>query len=126
MSSIDVNEVVVSGRLTQDPEAKTSSREGDDKVRCEFTLAVHGFNDRVDFLRFVAWDATAENLALYCRKGREVTVVGKMRREQWESADESGEPRKHDRTIVSVRQVRFGAAPAEEEAPATEEIIAPF
>jgi single-strand DNA-binding protein len=124
--SIDVNEVVVSGRLTKDPELQTSNRESDDKARCEFTLAVHGFNDKVDFLRFVAWDSTAENLVRFCRKGREVVVVGKLRREQWESADENGEPRKHDRTIVSARQVRFGAIPQEEEAPVEAEVEAPF
>ena len=114
MSELNLNRAVLTGRLTRDPELKISSVPSkddpdvmEDRASCEFTLAVNGYGEHVDFLRFKAWGNTAENIAQYCRKGRKLGIDGRVRRETWEDTDNEGMTKKHDRTLISVQQVEF-------------------
>jgi single-strand DNA-binding protein len=78
-----MNNVVLVGRLTKDPEL---TYVGDGKAKARFTIAVKGFNEEdTDFLTCVAWDKTAENTANFVRKGHRIAVQGNIKTRNWES-----------------------------------------
>lgn len=72
-----MNKVVLSGRLTRDPELKES---GESKVT-RFSLAVtrQFKRDEADFINCVAFGKNAENIAKYCTKGSPLAIVGNIR-----------------------------------------------
>ena len=53
---MDMNSIVVSGRLTKDPEL-TKLQSGTEKAN--FRVAVGGLNEKTDFFPVVAWGKTA-------------------------------------------------------------------
>lgn len=75
-----INRVILSGRLTKDPELrKTSSG----KSTCSFTVAVdrrykQGEESKADFPRCVAWGQTADYLCNYGSKGQMVELEGRL------------------------------------------------
>lgn len=117
---MSVNVVVVSGRLTRDPELKDL---GGNAV-CSFSLAVDEFSKgekRANFFDVVAWSKTAETCAKYLTKGREVTVVGRLRWSSWES-----DGAKRSKVEIVANQVQFSSAPAGDEKPKAETMDIPF
>jgi single-strand DNA-binding protein len=86
-----MNEVVLIGRLTRDPELKTTNT-GTSVVR--FTLAVDRrfTKDKADFIDITAWRKTAEFVDRYFRKGNRVAVHGSIQTHTW--TDDSGNNRK--------------------------------
>lgn len=85
---MSVNSVVLSGRLTRDPELKTVG--ADNRPVCKFGLAVDEFSKgekRANFFDVVAWGQTAETVARYLTKGREVAIQGSLRWRQWETPE---------------------------------------
>jgi len=83
------NRVVVVGRLTRDPELRTTST-GKDVV--EFSIAV---NKRIkpadgadaDFFRVKAWGQTAKYVADYIGRGRLVAVDGRLESRKYTDKD---------------------------------------
>jgi len=85
-----MNRVVLVGRLTRDPEMRTTSS-GISQTR--FTLAVNrrtanqdGTRD-ADFINCVAWRGTAETIAKYLTKGRELAVEGRIQTGSYDAQD---------------------------------------
>lgn len=84
-----MNNVTMIGRLTKDPELKTT---GSGKPLSVFTLAVprsylkDGLPD-ADFIRCVAWGNTAESLCQYMRQGSLVGVTGRIQTSNFENRD---------------------------------------
>ncbi len=74
------------GRLTADPELKTTS--GGVSV-CSFTLAVKRphVKDTTDFIYFVVWRQSAEYLCNYGHKGDTVEVEGALTCREWDDKD---------------------------------------
>ena len=72
-----MNQVLLIGRLTKDPELKYSQS---GKAFCRFSIAVtKEFNrNETDFFDCVAWNKTAEIVAEYMRKGRKLAVHGRL------------------------------------------------
>lgn len=73
-----VNNVVLSGRLTNDVELRMSQS---NKKVCSFTLAVDKYvngKQQADFINCVAWERNAEILSEYTSKGSKVNVVGRI------------------------------------------------
>ena len=76
-----MNKVVLIGRLTRDPELRTTSA---GKEVCTFTVAVNrrktGNNQQpeADFFRVSAWDGLAKSCGQFLAKGRKVAVVGSV------------------------------------------------
>lgn len=73
-----VNNVVLSGRLTNDVELRMSQS---NKKVCSFTLAVDKYvngKQQADFINCVAWERNAEILNEYTSKGSKVNVVGRI------------------------------------------------
>jgi len=75
-----MNKIIIKGRLTRDPEQKTS---GSGVEFCKFTVAVDRRQakdkDRVtDFFDCTAFGNTGAAIAKYMTKGREILVEGRM------------------------------------------------
>ena len=85
-----MNRVVLVGRLTKDPELRTTSN-GTSQTR--FTLAVNRRTSNqdgqreADFISCVAWRGTAEAIAKYLKKGRELAVEGRIQTGSYDAQD---------------------------------------
>ena len=85
-----MNRVVLVGRLTKDPELRTTAS-GISQSR--FTLAVNrrtaGADGQreADFINCVAWRGTAEAIAKYLTKGRELAVEGRIQTGSYDAQD---------------------------------------
>lgn len=84
-----VNRTILIGRLTRDPELRTTST-GKDVV--EFSIAV---NKRIkpaegpdaDFFRVRAWGQVARYVGEYIGRGRLVAVDGRLEQRTWQDAN---------------------------------------
>lgn len=97
MSSLNLNKVILCGRLCADPELK-QTQSGVPVV--SFALAVNrryqSKNDtqqgtQADFINLVAWRQTAEFIARYFRKGSAICVTGSIQTRSWQ--DQNGQKR---------------------------------
>jgi len=79
-----VNNVVLMGRLTADPELKITTT---NKEVCGFNLAVDKYKEGADFIPCVAWEKNAEFLCNYFKKGSMVAVVGRLQSRKYEDKD---------------------------------------
>ena len=86
-----LNQVVLMGRLTQDPELR-HTQAGTAVTR--FTLAVDrdfqsrdGGDKKTDFIDIVAWRNTAEFVSKYFSKGRQAVVSGRLQINDWTDRD---------------------------------------
>ncbi len=105
MSSLNLNKVVLCGRLTADPELK-QTQSGIAVVT--FTLAVNRrFQSRsadaapaqqADFISVVAWRQTAEFISKYFKKGSALCVTGSLQTRSWQ--DQQGNRRYATEVVV--------------------------
>ena len=97
-----MNIIVLKGRLTHDPELKKAGK--DQKSVCNFTIAINRRfqKDTTDFIICEAWGQTAEFIAKYFSKGKEIAVVGELHIDKYEK---DGENRYS--TTVNVNNVEF-------------------
>ena len=134
MANLNLNKVILCGRLTADVELKTT---GTGISVCSFTLAVnrpHRAADAnsgqptADFISVVAWRQRAEFIAKYFRKGSSICLTGSIQTRKW--TDQNNVTRYA--TEVIVEDAHFvdnkgegGAAPvpAEEYPPAASDFV---
>ena len=99
----NVNVVVISGRLTKDPEGKTVGG----KTLAEFSIAVNHKNKdgepKADFFDIKAWDKTGDHAMKWLKKGRQVVIEGHLKEEKWQ--DKSGGNR--SKVIIVANRVTF-------------------
>lgn len=79
-----MNRVMLTGRLTRDPELRTIAS---GKAVAQFSLATndyHGGNERAEYHNIVTWDRLAEICSQYLGKGQMVAVEGRIQTRQWE------------------------------------------
>ena len=96
MSALNLNKVVLAGRITADPELKQTPS-GVSVLR--FTLAVNRRfsksneqgEQQTDFISMVAWRQTAEFISKYFRKGSAICVTGSIQTRSWQ--DNQGQKR---------------------------------
>ncbi len=85
-----MNKAILVGRLTKDPELKTT---GSGVSVCSFTLAINRRfknsegNYDADFINCVAWRQQAEFISKYFSKGRMVGVCGSIQTRNYERED---------------------------------------
>lgn len=79
-----MNNVILMGRLTRDPELKYSQA---GKAYCRFTVAVNReFNkDEADFINCLAFGKTAETIAEWLGKGRRIALQGRIQTGNYEN-----------------------------------------
>ncbi len=132
MSNLSLNKVVLCGRLTSDPELKTTAT---GIPVLSFTLAVNrpyraadanSGQPTADFISVVAWRQRAEFIARYFRKGSSICLIGSIQTRKW--TDQNNVTRYA--TEVIVEDAHFvdskgegGAVPAEAYPVASEEFV---
>lgn len=99
-----MNKIVLKGRLTADPELKTTQTGVE---TCNFTVAVDRYAGKdkektVNFIPCRAWRATAAFVSKYFAKGKEILVDGTLNVDKYEK---DGENRTY--TYVNVESVEF-------------------
>ncbi len=103
MSNLNLNKVVLAGRLTVDPELKQTTS-GFSVV--SVNLAVNrrrargeqGGEQQTDFITLVAWRQTAEFISKYFRKGSAICVTGSIQTRTW--TDQQGQKRYSTEVVV--------------------------
>ena len=80
----DTNVVVISGRLTKDPELKTSQS---GMSYYQFTIANSRKKDESSFFNFTAFGKTAEYLCNYAKKGSYVITTGSVEQRKYTNKD---------------------------------------
>lgn len=105
MASLNLNKVILGGRLTSDPELKTT-QSGLSVV--SFSVAVNrktkqGEDQKADFFNVTAWRQTAEFVSRYFRKGSSICIVGSLQNSSW--TNQQGQ--KQVRTDIVADEVMF-------------------
>ncbi len=95
MANFNFNKVILGGRLTADPELKTTPS---GIAVTSFTVAVNrrfggksGEDTQADFFNVTAWRQTAEFITRYFRKASSICVVGALQTRSW--TDQNGQKR---------------------------------
>ena len=103
-----INHVIIMGRLTRDPEMRTTPS---GKSVTSFSLAVdrQGAEDQTDFFEITAWEKLGELVNQYLTKGRRCLVQGRLRQESWDDK-ESG--KKRSRVSIVASDVTFLDGPS--------------
>lgn len=70
-----MNKVILIGRLTRDPEIRTSQ---DGKLVARYTLAVNKADNKADFVRCVTFGKNAEFVEKYLRKAVKILIDGRL------------------------------------------------
>lgn len=81
-----MNSINIIGRLTEDITLNATTT---GISVCSFTVAVRRPHsaDKTDFIRCVAWNSTAENIAKYFCKGKKIGLSGILTSRNYEDAD---------------------------------------
>lgn len=85
-----MNKVILIGRLTKDPELRTTSS---GIASTNFSIAVQrtftnaNGEREADFINCVAWRKQAENITKYCKKGSQVAVDGRIQTRSYDGTD---------------------------------------
>lgn len=83
-----MNSVILMGRITADPELKTTNSGTD---YCRFTVAVDRYSKsedkKTDFINCVAWKQTAEFISKWFAKGKMIAVQGSIQTGSYTNKD---------------------------------------
>ena len=104
MSNLNLNKVIMGGRLTNEPELKTT-QSGLSVV--SFSIAVNrkvkqGEEQKPDFFNVTAWRQTADFVSRYFHKGSSICIVGQLQNSSWEK-----DGQKHYKTDILADEVFF-------------------
>lgn len=85
MSNLNLNKVVLAGRLTADVELKQTPS---GVSVCSFSIAVNRRHQaegqqQADFINCTAWRSTAEFISKYFCKGSSICIVGSIQTRSW-------------------------------------------
>ena len=85
---VDLNHVVLIGRLTRDAELKSIAS---GQSVCKFSIAVNRrrkngdqWEDEANFFDIVVWGRQGESLHQYLVKGKMIAVDGELRQDRWQ------------------------------------------
>lgn len=111
MANLNLNKVILGGRLTADPELKTT-QSGISVT--SFTVAVNrrfqkDEQRQADFINVVAWRQQAELVSRYFHKGSSICVIGSLQTRSW--TDQNNQ--KHYATEVIADEISFVDSKAE-------------
>ena len=104
MANFNLNKVILGGRLTAEPELKTTP--GGHSV-VSFSIAVNrkvkqGEEQKPDFFNVTAWRQTADFVSRYFHKGSSICIVGQLQNSSWEK-----DGQKHYKTDIIADEVCF-------------------
>ena len=110
MAASNINVVVITGNLTQDPELRHL---GSGTAVCELRVAVNSrrkdgatgeWVDKPNYFNVTVWGAQGENCANYLAKGRPVAIEGRLDWREWEAKDGGG---KRQAVSIIANSVQF-------------------
>lgn len=101
-----MNNVILIGRLTSDPELKQNEK----YTQCKFTLAVNRVKEGTDFINCIAWNKQAEAINKYLKKGSQVAIEGRI-----QTGSYDGKNGKVYTTDVIVQNLNFIGTKEKEE-----------
>src|SRR6478735_4935128 len=103
-----INQVILMGRLTRDPEMRTTTT---GKSIASFSIAVDrgGQDDQADFFEVTAWEKLGELVSQYLSKGRRCLVQGRLRQDSW---DDKETGKKRSKVEVVATDVTFLDGPS--------------
>ena len=106
----DINRVVLTGRLTKDPELR--SMPSSDSSVCSLRIASNGrrrnsdtgqWEDAPNYFDVTVWGQQGENCQRYLAKGRAVAIDGRLRFREWTS----NEGQKRNAVDIIAESVQF-------------------
>lgn len=102
-----MNKVILIGRMTADPETRTTQS---GTTTCSFTIAVDRNNGAdkektADFIRCVAFGKRGEFVGRYFTKGKQIAVIGNLKTGSYK--DKNHDDVTHYTTDVWVDEVEF-------------------
>lgn len=105
---MNLNRVILVGRLTQDPVIKTTAT---GQAVCNFGLATNRIwtdqnnqkQEKTDFHNIVLWQKLAEIASQYLRKGNLVLIEGRIQTRSWQ--DSTGNKRYKTEIVVENMQL---------------------
>lgn len=82
MANLNLNKVIIGGRLTADVELKQTQS---GVFVTQFSIAVNrkGKDAQTDFIDIVAWRQTAEFISKYFKKGSSICIVGTLQKREY-------------------------------------------
>jgi len=98
-----MNRVLLTGRLTRDPELRTTAG---GKAVAQFSVASHEFvagKEKPEFHNIVTWGRLAETCGRYLGKGQLVAIEGRLQTRTWD--DEAG--KRHWKTEIVAASVEM-------------------
>ena len=106
--SLNLNNVVLAGHLTRDPELKQI---GADKVVASSGLAINRRykdaagqqHEEATFVEIEAWGRTAELIGQYLKKGSPAYIEGRLKLDSWDDKD-SGQKRSKLKVVAETVQ----------------------
>ena len=98
--SLNLNKVVLGGRLTADPELRKTTQ---NTSVTAFTIAINrpragDGQNKADFINCVAWRQTAEFITQYFRKGSSICVIGSIQTRNW--VDQNTQQKRYATEVV--------------------------
>jgi single-strand DNA-binding protein len=86
MANLNINKVILGGRLTSQPELKQTPQ---GVSVATFSIAVNrrGKKDEADFINCVAWRQTAELICKYFGKGSSICITGQIQTRSWNDSN---------------------------------------
>ena len=105
MANFNYNSIQLGGRLTADPELKTTAS-GTSVV--SFTVAINrrgknGDQPQSDFFRCIAFEKTGEYITQFFRKGSSIFVTGRLQNNNW--TDQAGVKHYGNDVIVTAFEI---------------------
>jgi single-strand DNA-binding protein len=99
-----VNKVLLTGRLTRDPELRSLAS---GKSVTTFSVATNEYagngKERAEFHNIVTWDRLAETCGRYLGKGQQVAIEGRLQTRTWD--DDQG--KRHWRTEIVANHLEM-------------------
>ncbi|OGE74458.1 MAG: hypothetical protein A3I07_01970 [Candidatus Doudnabacteria bacterium RIFCSPLOWO2_02_FULL_42_9] len=111
---MDLNKVQIIGRLTRDPEVRTTPT---GKNVCSFSVAT-GFTwtdqsgqkkEQTEFHNVIAWGKLGDIIAQYMKKGRQIYIEGRLQTTSWD--DKTSGQKRYKTEIIAENMIMLGGKP---------------
>lgn len=108
---MDLNKVMIIGRLTRDPESRTTPQ---GTAITSFSVATGRVwkdqsgvqQEKTEFHNVIAWRRLAEITAQYLKKGRQVYIEGYLQTQSWD--DKTSGQKRYRTEIVAENMIMLG------------------
>jgi single-strand DNA-binding protein len=100
MSALNYNKVILAGHMTADPEIRKT--QGGKSV-ATYSVAVKNGNNDADFFTIISWEAQAEFVCRYFKKGSAILIEGELHQRKFTDAQGN----KRSTVEITARNVHF-------------------